>query len=264
MDLGLRDRVAIVTGGSQGLGRAIALGLAAEGARLVICARRREVLEEAAKAIADLGTEAEPLVLDVTEASSAATTVEAALDRFGRVDIVVNNAGKGSPRPLAEQTDEDWRASFELNLLSAVRLSLAAVPHLRRQGWGRIVNIASRVGREPDPYFAPYAAAKAGLINFTKSMGNAFSGEGVLTNCIVPGLIRGEGVEQAAVTSAESTASTTDEVMAKILRRRPIPAGRLGEPEDVAGLAVFLASDAASWITGASFTVDGGITRSPT
>jgi 3-oxoacyl-[acyl-carrier protein] reductase len=157
--------------------------------------------------------------------------------------------------------DDDWHASLELNLMSAVRLALACVPHMRERGWGRIVNIASRVGREPDPYFAPYAAAKAALINFSKNLANAFSVDGILTNCVVPGLIRGEGVEDAARRSATATGKTVEEVYEAILRKRPIPAGRIGEPADVAGLVTFLASERAAWITGACFTVDGGIVR---
>jgi len=130
---------------------------------------------------------------------------------------------------------------------------------MRTQGGGRIVNIASRVGRQPDPLFAPYAAAKAALINFTKSLANAFSKDGILSNCVVPGLIRTEAVEEAARASAAATGRTVDEVLAETLRRRPIPAGRMGEPADVAGLVVFLASPHASWITGGTFSVDGGI-----
>jgi 3-oxoacyl-[acyl-carrier protein] reductase len=143
--------------------------------------------------------------------------------------------------------------------MSAVRLSLGCVPLMRAQGGGRIINISSRVGRQPDPYFAPYAAAKAALINFTKNLANAFSKDGILANCVVPGLVRTEAVEEAARASARATGKTVEEVFAATLAKRPIPAGRLGEPADVAGLVVFLASSRASWITGSTFTVDGGI-----
>jgi 3-oxoacyl-[acyl-carrier protein] reductase len=175
------------------------------------------------------------------------------------VDVLVNNAGAGSPKRLLDLTEDDWHAAFELNFMSAVRLSLACVPAMRARGGGRIINISSRVGRQPDPYFAPYAAAKAALINFTKNLANAFSKDGILSNCIVPGLVRTEAVLDAARVSAAATGKTADEVLAETLRRRPIPAGRLGEPADVAGLVVFLASSHASWITGSTFTVDGGI-----
>lgn len=262
MDLGIRGRVAVVTGASQGIGRAITLELAGEGVDVVLVARRLPGLEAVAAEVRELGAEAVVVPADVTAPDVAATVVAAALERFGGVDIVVNNAGKGSPLPMLELTDANWQASFELNFLSAVRLSLACVPHMTDRGWGRIVNVASRVGVEPDPYFAPYAAAKAALINFSKNLANAFSGHGVLTNCVVPGLIRSEAVDEAARRSAEATGQTVEEVLAATLRKRPIPAGRIGEPEDVAGLVALLVSERASWITGGCFTVDGGIVRS--
>lgn len=261
MDLGLTDRVAIVTGGSQGIGREIALALAREGAHLVLVARRSDPLERVADEVRALGSSAEAVSADVATPEGAATAAEATIDRFGHVDILVNNAGKGTPKHMLELTDADWDASIQLNLMSAVRLSLACVLHMKSQGWGRIVNISSRVGREPDPYFAPYSAAKAALINFSKNLANAFSKHGVLTNCIVPGLIRSEAIEEAARKSAEATGLTVEEVNAATLAKRPIPAGRIGEPEDVAGLVTLLVSDRASWITGSCFTVDGGIVR---
>lgn len=261
MDLGLTGRVALVSGASQGIGREIALVLAAEGADIAICARRLDRLEQTAETIRALGRRVVAVPADVSTPDGPAAVLDATLATFGRVDILVNNAGKGHPKPMLELTDEDWHASLELNLMSAVRFASGCVPVMRAQRFGRIVNIASRVGREPDPYFGSYAAAKAALINFSKNLANAFSADGVLTNCIVPGLIRGEAVEEAAQRSAAATGMSVEEVYAATLRKRPIPAGRLGEPADVAGLVAFLASDHASWITGACFDIDGGIVR---
>ncbi len=261
MELGLTDRVAIVTGGSQGIGREIALSLVREGADVLLVARRPDPLERVAEEVRALGRSAAALSADVSTPEGAAAAVQAALDRFGHVDILVNNAGKGSPKHMLELTDADWDASIQLNLMSAVRLSLACVPHMKEQRWGRIVNISSRVGREPDPYFAPYSAAKAALINFSKNLANAFSKHGVLSNCIVPGLIRSEAIDDAARKSAAATGLTVEQVHEATLAKRPIPAGRLGEPEDVAGLVTLLVSDRGSWITGSCFTVDGGIVR---
>jgi len=255
----LAGKVAVVTGASKGIGRAIARELAAGGARLLVNARGREGLEGVAAELRSRGSEVEIVPADVATPGGCAAVIAAARARFERIDILVNNAGEGSPKPILELTDEDWHASLELNLMSAVRLSLAAVPMMRAQGGGRIINISSRVGRQPDPYFAPYAAAKAALINFTKSLANAFSKHGVLSNCVVPGLIRTDAVMEAAAASAAATGKTVDEVFAATLAKRPIPVGRLGEPEDVAGLVVFLAGPRASWITGSTFTVDGGI-----
>ncbi len=263
MQLGITGRAAIVTGASQGIGLAIARALAGEGGSLLVCARGADRLATAAAELRAVGADVLAVPADVTDAEAAAALVQACLERFGRVDILVNNAGKGAPVPLAKQTPQLWQDCFELNLFSAVRLSLACARPMREAGWGRIVNIGSRVGREPDPFFAHYAAAKAALMNFSKSLSDAFAGDGVTANCVIPGLIRSEAVDQAAQKSAAATGSAAEDVMAEILRRRPIPVGRLGEPEDVAGLVAYLCSEAAAWTTGACFTVDGGISRSP-
>jgi 3-oxoacyl-[acyl-carrier protein] reductase len=255
----LGGRVALVTGASRGIGREIALQLANEGADLVVCARGEEPLAAAAREIERRGRAVEAVAADVATAAGAELVLGRARTRFGGLDVLVNNAGRGSPKRMLDLTEDDWRASFELNFMSAVRLSLGSVPIMRARGGGRIINISSRVGRQPDPYFAPYAAAKAALINFTKNLANAFSKDGILSNCVVPGLVRTEAVEEAARQSAAATGKTLEEVFAATLARRPIPAGRLGEPADVAGLVVFLAGPRASWITGSTFTVDGGI-----
>jgi NAD(P)-dependent dehydrogenase (short-subunit alcohol dehydrogenase family) len=255
----LAGQIAIVTGASQGIGREIALELADAGADLVMNARGRERLDAVAAEVSGRGRTVEVVVADVATAAGPRLVAERALARFGRIDILVNNAGKGSPKRLLEVTDDDWQGAFDLNFLSAVRLSLACVPAMQAQGHGRIINISSRVGRQPDPYFAPYAAAKAALINVTKSFANAFAKDGILCNSVVPGLVRTEAVEQAAAASAAATGKTVEEVFAATLRKRPIPVGRMGTPADIAGLVVFLASPRASWITGSCFTVDGGI-----
>jgi 3-oxoacyl-[acyl-carrier protein] reductase len=260
--LGLRGRAAIVTGGSQGIGRAIAFALAAEGANLTICSRREGPLRSTAEELRSAGADVVALAVDVTDTGTAGKLVDATVGHFGRLDILVNNAGKGHPKPVLKQDHDDWLEALELNLLSAVALSNACIPHMRQQGWGRIVNISSRVAREPDPYFAPYSAAKAGLMSYTKSLAEAFSKDGVLVNCVVPGLIRSEAVDQAAEKSAAATGQSAEDVMKEMRRRRPIPAGRLGEPEDVAGMVTMLCSEAASWVTGGCFNVDGGMTRS--
>jgi 3-oxoacyl-[acyl-carrier protein] reductase len=262
VDLGLAGRVALITGGSQGIGRDIARTLAAEGAGLAICARREDVLEATARELRSFGSEVLAVAADVSTSDGVRRVADAAHDRFGRVDILVNNAGKGSPKPILELGDDDWYASLDLNLMSAVRMCRACVPGMRERAWGRIVNIGSRVAREPDEFFGAYAASKAALVNFSKTLANAFSRDGVLTNCVVPGLIRGEAVEAAAVRSAEATGKTVEEVYEATLRKRPIPAGRLGEPSDVSGLVALLVSERGSWITGSCFTVDGGIVRS--
>jgi NAD(P)-dependent dehydrogenase (short-subunit alcohol dehydrogenase family) len=259
MEISLTGRVAIVTGASKGIGRQIAIELADAGADLLICARGRAALAAVAEEIRWRGRAVEAVSADVATAAGTAQVLERARARFGRADVLVNNAGKGSPKRMLDLTDADWDESFALNLMSAVRLSLGCIPMMRAQHGGRIINISSRVGRQPDPYFAPYAAAKAALINFTKNLANAFSKDQILCNCVVPGLVRTEAVEAAARERAAASGQSVEEVFAATLRKRPIPIGRIGEPADIAGLVVFLASPRASWITGSTFTVDGGI-----
>jgi 3-oxoacyl-[acyl-carrier protein] reductase len=261
VDLGLGGRVAVVTGGSQGIGREIARLLAAEGADLAIAARRTDVLEKTAAELREIGGRVVAVTADVAAPDGPRAIAAAAEVELGPVDILVNNAGKGFTVHFDDLTDDDWYASLDLNLMSAVRMCRALVPSMCERGWGRVINVSTRMAREPDPYFAPYGAAKAALINFTKSLANAHSSDGVLANCIVPGLIRSEAIDEAAEKSAAATGLTVEEVMARTLAKRPIPAGRIGEPSDVAGLVALLCSERGSWITGACFTVDGGIVR---
>jgi 3-oxoacyl-[acyl-carrier protein] reductase len=255
VDLGLRDRVAVVTGASKGIGRHIAAGLVDEGCRVLLCARD----EAGLAAVADeLGEHAVTFPVDVTAPDAPASIVQACLDAHGRLDIVVNNAGHAAPKALAELTDDDWRQGLELNFLAAARLSLAALPELREAGWGRLVHVASISGREPDPLFAPYSAAKAALLNLSKALSRAHAGEGVLSSCVIPGVTITELVEANAIATAERTDRTPEEVMDRMLDHHGVPAGRFGRPEEIAAAVVFLASDAASWITGATLEVDGG------
>ena len=158
-------------------------------------------------------------------------------------------------------TDERWRAGFEVDFFAAARLSVAAVESMRAAGYGRIVNIASTYGREPDPYFAAYGAAKAALINLTKSFARAFSADGVLTNCVIPGVTLTEGVRIATASAAERSGSTYEEVLAATMAKDPVAMGRFGEPHEVSAAVCFLASERASWISGACLAVDGSTLR---
>lgn len=262
MDLGLSGRAAIVTGASRGIGRAVALGLAAEGCAVLACAREEAPLHALAGEISDLGGEATTVALDVTATGAAENLVDACIDRLGRLDIVVNNAGRADPKPLDRLTDADWRDGLELNFLAAARLSVAALPVLRAAGWGRLVHVASISGREPDPLFAPYSAAKAALLNLSASLSRAFAADGVLSSCVVPGVTLTELVAANAAASAERTGASADDVMARVLAKHDPATGRFGTPAEVAAAVVFLASERAAWITGATLEVDGGTTRS--
>lgn len=250
MELGLKGRVAVVTGAGRGIGRAVVEALLAEGC---------EVLAVSRSAPEGPG---EPFAADVTEAGAAEAVVQRCLERFGRLDIVVNNAGGAEPIPFERLEGADWHAAFELNFFAAVRLAAAAAPVMVEQGWGRMVHVASVSGREPDHRFAPYSAAKAALLNWSTSLSQAYAAHGVLSSCVVPGITLTELVAENAAGTAERTGTSPDQVMARQLERHGVASGRFGEPSEVAAGVVFLASEAAGWITGATLEVDGGTLRS--
>ena len=259
LNLGLSGRAAIVTGASRGIGRAIALGLAAEGAHVLLCARQPDALHAVAE---EIGPTAATMAVDVTDPAAATAIVARCQEAFGRLDVLVNNAGSALPKPLVELTAADWHDAMELNFLSAARLAVAAGPVMAAAGWGRMVHVASISGREPDPHFAPYSAAKAALINLSTSLSQAFGPDGVLSSCVVPGITITELVSENAAVAAEQAGTTPDDIVAKMLRRHRVPVGRFGEPHEVAAAVVFLCSEAASWINGATLEVDGGTLRS--
>lgn len=259
VDLGLTERAAIVTGASRGIGRAVALGLAAEGCRVLLVGRDRAALEAVAGE-----AEAATTAIHGADVGDPATTdgiVSACTDAFGRLDILVNNAGGAATKPLDQLTAQDWQDGLDVNFLAAARLSVACAPVMRAAGWGRMVHVASISGREPDPLFAPYSAAKAALLNLSTSLSQAFASDGVLSTCVIPGITLTELVEANASAAAERTNRSTAEVMERMLAKHRVPAGRFGTPEEVAAAVVFLASEQASWISGATLEVDGGTLR---
>ena len=263
MELGLHDRVAIVTGSSRGIGRQIALDLAREGAHLVLNARNEATLAGTAHEAEAHGVRVVKVAVDLVEADAAELVVRSAVETFGRLDILVNNAGGGGdPIRLQKLTNDDWQQGFELNFFSSVRMASVCVPFMLERGWGRIVNVASTYGVEPGPYFGPYSAAKAALLNYSKNLSRAFSAQGVLSNCVIPGVTITEAITATAESAAAAQGTTADDVMARMMQQDPVAMGRFGSPDEVAAAVVFLASDAASWITGASLAVDGGTLRS--
>jgi 3-oxoacyl-[acyl-carrier protein] reductase len=263
MELGLRDRVAIVTGASRGIGRQIALDFAREGTHLVLNARSESALDATAHEAAAHGVRVVTVVADLFDHEAAPMIAERAADELGRLDILVNNTGGGgNPTRLQKLTARDWQEGFELNFFSAVRMTTACLPFMLERGWGRVVSLSSTYGVEPGPYFGPYSAAKAALLNYSKNLSRAFSAQGVLANCVIPGVTITEAINENAASAAEAQGITPDEVMATMMEKDPVAMGRFGDPQEVAAAVVFLASDAASWITGAALAVDGGTLRS--
>ncbi len=256
MDLGLTDKVAIVTGGSRGLGKGIALGLAAEGCRLATCARGADALHAAAREIEALGADVLALPLDLTEADAAQHLVEATLERFGRVDILVNNIGGNRRKPFAETTDDDWDAVLNLNLKAHIRCSRAAIPHLKASGGGAILFVSSIFGREAGGAgLSIYNTTKSALISMAKIMALELAADGIRVNCIAPGSIRFPGG------SWDRRVKADPEGM-KAFVAQNLPIGRFGTAEEIADVAAFLVSERASLITGACLNVDGGQSRS--
>lgn len=261
MDLGLGGRVALVTGASKGIGKAVAVELAREGCRVVLCARGEEELRRAAE---EAGRFNETLAVgaDVTKPEEVERLVaETAESGFGPVEILVNNAGSiGSPSVFEELSDDEWLDVLDLNVVSAVRLTRAVVPGMRERGWGRIINVASESGVQPDPFMPHYNASKAALINLTKSLSKAYGPEGILVNAVSPAFVMTPLVEGMLAEQAESEGISSEEAEASFIREnRPnIVVGRAGAAEETAAVVAFLASERASFVTGSNYRVDGG------
>ncbi|MEM7025928.1 MAG: SDR family oxidoreductase [Pseudomonadota bacterium] len=244
--------MAIVTGGSDGLGRATAMRLAAEGCRLTICGRRKAHLEAAAASISErTGGEILACVADVTSASEIDHLVEATLDRFGGLDILVNNAGTSAAASLEELDDETWQRDIDLKLMAAVRMCRRAVPIMRERGGGSIVNATIVGGKAPAAKTLPTSVTRAAGINLTKSLANEYANSNIRVNTICIGLLK------SAQWDRRSGDRPVDELYAELSDR--VPLGRVGEAEDYADLVAFLVSERATYITGAAINLDGGM-----
>jgi 3-oxoacyl-[acyl-carrier protein] reductase len=251
MDLGLSNRVAIVTGASRGIGQGIAFSLAEEGCSLVICARGPEALEETAQALRDRGASVLPVAGDVTSAEGAVRPVEAALSEFGRLDILVSNVGGNRRGRFEDTTDEDWEAVLDANLRGHIRIARTAVPHLQESSHGSITFVASIFGREGGgPGLSIYNSTKSALISLAKIMAMELAEKGVRVNSVAPGSIRFPGG------SWDRRCTEDPDGMAAFIQST-LPFGRFGKVEEIADVVAFLSSDRASWISGACLNIDG-------
>lgn len=260
MDLGLKGKVALVSAASKGLGYACALELAREGCRVVIAARGHEALEVAREMIvAATGAEVLAVRADVTRSEEITRLVEATHTRFGRVDILVNNAGGPRPGSFDHMTDRDWQEAMTLTLLSVIRLSTAVVPIMRRQRWGRIINITSTSVKQPIEGLILSNTVRPGVIGFAKTLANELAPANILVNNVCPGVMVTDRFRETIRARAAERGEDPEALIEA--RARLIPVGRLGEPQELAALVAFLASERASYLTGTTIPVDGGLVK---
>lgn len=264
MDLGLAGRACVVTGASSGIGRATALQLCAEGAKVLLVARGEErlaaVTEEAARTAEPAGGAAASLTLDVTDDDAGERMLAAAQERFGSLDVLVNNAGAAKWRDLDDVPDEDWRAQYELNVMAPLRAMRAAIPPMVERGWGRVVNVCSTAGKRPSSAMPEYSVAKAAELSLSRLFADRYAKTGVLVNAVTPGPVEAEMwmepgglLDQSMKLSGDTS---REEALKTAGSKRPI--GRLAQPEEIAAAIVFLCSERASYVAGAAWSVDGG------
>jgi 3-oxoacyl-[acyl-carrier protein] reductase len=261
MDLGLSGKVALVGASSKGLGKASALALAREGARVAICARTEADLQAAAEEIRR-ETHAEVLAVaaDLDGAEGIESVVAAAVERFGGVDVLVSNSGGPAPGKFADLTDDDWRRAFEVVTLNFVRFVRAVLPHMQERRWGRIIGIQSSSVKEPVAYLDLSNGIRPGIAGLMKAMMPDLAKDGITINLVLPGMFLTSRINPGLLSDDARDRELAEEQVAPLAAR--IPLGRLGEPIELGHLVAFLASERASYITGAVYQVDGGSIRS--
>ena len=253
MDLGLKGKVAVVIGGTQGIGRATALRLAQEGAHVAICSRTQEAVDDTAAQIQKLGVQGLGVKADMSKAADIESFMKAVIDRFGRIDILVNNAGTSKRGAFLELTDAEWSADLELKVFGAIRCTRLAVPHMKKQGGGRIVNITITSAKQPGAQSYPTSVSRAAGLAITKALSKEFAGDNILVNTVCIGRIK-SGQHERRYTKDGISADQYYATVAK-----DIPMKRVGEAEEVANVITFLVSDAASYVTGSGLNLDGGM-----
>jgi 3-oxoacyl-[acyl-carrier protein] reductase len=261
MDLGIDGRACVVTGASRGIGLATARALAAEGARVLLVARDGDALAAASESLE--GNSA-TLAADVTDAAAAGRIVAVCEDRFGSVDVLVNNAGTSRARPLDELTDDEWDEQWSLHVMASMRLMRECAPRMAERGWGRIVNVGSSSGKRPSLSNAAYTVTKAAQHMLARVFADTYADRGVLVNTVAPGpvasplwMAKGGLADQAAEAQGVSREQALESARAKI------PSGRFGTEEEIAAVVAFLCSERASNVVGANWSVDGGAVPLP-
>ncbi len=252
MDLGIKGKIAVITGASEGIGKAVAAKLASEGAKVAICGRRRTEIDRAADEIRKNANINDVIGFsgDMADKNDVRAFMELVIERFETVHILVNNVGRAQQGLFNDLSEEDWHAAFGVNLAAAVYCTKASLPYMKKQRWGRIINVASMSGKEPTIGTIASNSAKSALISLSKTLAIEVARDGILVNCVCPGRIL------SAQTSRLHSRDERDRIASA-----NIPAGRFGEPEEVANLVAFLASECSSYIAGTAILVDGGMAK---
>ncbi|MFC1719162.1 SDR family oxidoreductase [Candidatus Poribacteria bacterium] len=260
MDLGLKNKVAIVGGSSKGLGKACAVALAREGVKVTICARSESELQQTAAEIRqDCGTDVLAVVSDLAKCEDIKRLVSETMTAFGRIDILVNNTGGPPPGGFFDHDDAAWEAAFQRLLMYVVRICREVIPHMKEQGWGRIINDTSFTVKEPADRIILSNVFRVGVISIAKTLSRELAKHNITVNNVCPGTFDTERIHQILGERAETSGRTVDEVREELIQG--IPLGRMQKPEELADLVVFLASEKASGITGTTIQVDGGMVK---